>query len=589
MVLCVNSCQDWGEMDPAAGNQVYPKLEKITDYTFEEELDPTVIQTFAYPGGEIPDLLDDQELGSSVLHLKNGYARIFNPLNSVQVQNGVSLTFLVKQAITTDDETGEEQSQDLEGALFSFQNANGTQRLFFTANGWLSYEGVDGTFEDNNPSTDKTGLMSNGEWHYVAIAVTNSGYFVYVDGLKKIERTITNFDFSKIVQFMASVPYLYIGYGSDSPTREISVDDLTIYRNTITSKQWADPRVETEEVDTRYVIVGNEDCSTGWWSAFSGLVKASNNETIHFGFHNYTNGSANWNNWLLVVTNGKDRGETGYAEYFVLRSDAYGWGDSAYSGANISSNFNFDTFTTDMNGAYVDITIKRSGTRIDMTAIVTTITLATYTYTFYYEGVTTTEIGAFLTCEGSYLKIDTETVYTGQAYSVDSYRVGPADCSAGWWSYFSDFTLISGNTTYPFAYTFYNYTSGAANWNNWLLVLTNGKDRSETGYAEYFVLRADAYGWGDAYSGSNLSHGFDWDTFATQMAGAHCMIILTRNANRLDMIARITTAGGVRLAEYTFYTESITTSDVGVFLTVEKASLDMRTVAYYPFLNLTNQ
>lgn len=588
-VLCMNSCQDWGETDPPAGNQINPTLEKIASYTFEEELDPTIIQTFAYPGGETPTLLTDQELESSVLHLNNGYARIFNPLHSVKVQNGVSLTFLVKQTTAIDQETGNEQEQDLEGALFSFQNTNGTQRLFFTANGWLSYEGVDGTFEDNNPLSAKTGLMTDGEWHYVAIAVTNNGYFVYVDGLKKIERTITHFDCSKIVQFMASVPYLYIGYGSGSPTGEMLVDDVTIYRNTITNKQWSDPRIDSgEETDTRYLIIGNEDCSTEWGTAFSSLVKASDNETIHFGFYNYTNGSANWNNWLLAITNGKDRGETGYIEHFMIRADAWGWGDSSYSGANISSNFNFDTFTTDMNGAYVDLTIKRSGARVDVTAIVTTTALATYTYTFYYEGVTTTEIGAFLTCEGAYLKVDTETVYSGQAYSIDSYRVGPSDCSADFWSYFSDFTLISGNTTYPFVYTFYNHTNGAANWNNWLLVVTNGKNRNESGYAEHFVLRADAFGWGDAYSGSNISHNFNWDTFATQMKGAYCMIILTRNGNRLDMVARTTATDGTRLDEYTFYSESITTSDIGVFLTVEKASLDIRTVANYPFLNLNH-
>ena len=62
---------------------------------------------------------------------------------------------------------------------------------------------------------------------------------MYVDGLKKIERTITNFDCSKIVQFMASVSYLYIGYGSDSHTQNLWLDDLTIYRNTITSKEWS--------------------------------------------------------------------------------------------------------------------------------------------------------------------------------------------------------------------------------------------------------------------------------------------------------------------------------------------------------------
>lgn len=90
-------------------------------------------------------------------------------------------------------------------------------------------------------------MMSNGEWHYVAIAVTNTGFFVYVDGLKKIEYTSTNFNFATIVQFMASVPYLYIGYGSGSQTQSMMIDDLTIYRNTITSKQWNLVITDTED------------------------------------------------------------------------------------------------------------------------------------------------------------------------------------------------------------------------------------------------------------------------------------------------------------------------------------------------------
>ncbi len=235
ILLCA-SCQDWGETDPPSGNQVYPKLENIATYSFNEEIDPASIQLYAYSDGNTPTLANDEERGS-VLHLNGGYAHVNNPLNSVNVQNAVSFTFWVKQAVLAE----EESTQDLEGALFSFQNENATQNMFFTANGWLSYKGVDGTYEDNNPASVKTGLLTTGEWHYVALAITNTGYFVYVDGQKKIEKTETNFDCSKIVQFMASVPHMYIGYGSGSDTKEMWIDDFTIYRNTITAKEWTPP------------------------------------------------------------------------------------------------------------------------------------------------------------------------------------------------------------------------------------------------------------------------------------------------------------------------------------------------------------
>lgn len=574
--LFFGSCQDWGEMDPPAGNQVYPKLEKIASYTFEEEIDQSIIELFAYDNGAKPEQIDDEERGSIVLHMDGGYARINNPLNNVNVQNGVSLTFWMKQVSQADE------AQDLEGALFSFQNENGAQNLFFTANGWLNYDGINGKYEVNNPSGYKTGLISPDEWHYVAMAIRDDGYAVYVDGEKKLDTKVTDFDFSKIVQFMASVPYIYVGQGSGTETQEWMIDDLTIYRNQITDTQIKVPGTGGGEEEDKYIIVGNEDNSSAYFTAFSDLVTMQGNQTIHFGFYNYTSGAENWNNWVLAVTNDKNRDESGYAEYFVLRADA--WENVSFSGTNITADYNWDTFKTDMNGAYIDVTIKRTDNRIDVTAVTTTTGGAVYTMNYFYEGSLTSTIGAFLSVDGAHLEIDPETVYVGQSYAAGVYKVGPADLSAPWWTYFSDFTKITGNTSSPFAYTFDNF-GGGANWNNWLLVVTNGKNRDEAGYAEYFVIRSDAYGWGDAYDGNNITHNYDFDNFVTQMKNSHCMVIITRNANRLDMTAKVTASDGTKLDDYTFYSEGITTTDIGLFLTVDGSSLDIRTVGYYPFLN----
>jgi len=576
-ILFFGACSDWGKMDPPAGNQIYPKLEKVGSYAFNDGVD-SVFQLSAYSGGNLPATESDEELGS-VLHLNGGYAQLNNPLNRVKVQNGVSLTFWFKQPA----EEGE--SQDLKGAIFSFQSEDATQRMFFTANGWISYTGADGAYESNNPSSVQTGILAPGEWHYVALAVTNTGYFIAVDGAKVIDQTVTDFDCSKIAQFMATAPKMYIGYGSGTQPGEMWIDDFTIYRNTIADAQIQIPTAGGGEETNPYIIVGNKDLSTPWWTAFSDLLTMTGNQTMHYGFYNHTSGAANWDNWVLVVTNGKKFGDAGYAEYFVLRSDAYGWGDANYNGANISHNYNWDTFKSDMDGAYVDLTITRTDNHIDVTAITTTAGGSTYKMTFSYDGNLVSTIGSFLTCEASYLEIDPNTVYVGQSYAPGSYLVGPADLSSPWWTNFSDFTKISGNTTYPFVYTFINNTTGAANWDNWVLVCTNGKNRGEDGYAEYFVIRADAYGWGDSnYNGANISHSFDWANFTKQMKGAYCMVILTRDGTRIDVTAKVTTAKGEKLGDYTFFYESVSSTDIGLFFTVEQASLDMRSVGYYPFL-----
>ena len=573
LLLLLGACTEWGQMDPGAGNQIYPKLEKIITYAFDEETDLEAFQLAAYPDGNMPALVTDKDR-ESVLHLNGGYVQISNPLNSVKVQNGVSLTFWYKQAVPEDG-----SDQDLEGAIFSFENEDSSQRMFLTANGWFSYKGADGTYDYNDPSSVKTGMITSGIWHYMAVAVTNSGYFVYVDGERKIDKTEINFDCSKIVQFMASVSKMSIGYGSDSPTKEIWIDDLTVYRNQITNKEIAIPGTGGEEVNP-YIVVGLEDMSTPYWTAFSDLVTMTGNQTMHFGFYNHTNGLQNWNNWVVAVTNGKNRDETGYAEYCVLRADA--WDNLSFSNTNITSNYNWDTFTSDMKDAYVDLTIVRTDNRIDVTAVTTTTSGIVYRMTFFYEGDVTSTIGAYLTCEGSYLEIDPETVYVGESYTQGSYLVGPADLSAPWWTYFSNFTKITGNTPYPFAYTFINNTTGAANWDNWVLVVTNGKDRDETGYAEYCVLRADA--WDNlSFSNTNITSNYNWDTFTSDMKNAYVDLTIVRTDNRIDVTAVTTTTSGI-VYIMTFFYEGITTTDIGLFFTVEQASLDMRTVGYYPFL-----
>ena len=263
--LCVWSCQDWGKMDPPAGRDVYPILEQVSAYDFETDLDPVIMQVYTYVDGKTPDLVKDDELKSQVLHLDTGYVRLSNPLNSTKVQNAVSITFLVKQAGPTGQE-GEENPfvQDVRSALVSFTDANGGQKLYITTNGGVVYDGVDGELSINTADEALTGLLDEpGEWHYVALSVTNSGYFIYVDGKKRIDQTITNFDCSKLVQFMASVPNIYLGYGNETIPGEWWLDDLKFYRNILTSTETTDPRKPSSGVEdnTNWVIVGSEDSS----------------------------------------------------------------------------------------------------------------------------------------------------------------------------------------------------------------------------------------------------------------------------------------------------------------------------------------
>jgi hypothetical protein len=178
--------------------------------------------------------------------------------------------------------------------------------------------------------------------------------------------------------------------------------------------------------DTTYVtivtpIVGAEDNSSGWWSAFSDYFTIPTNKLLHLEFINHGTGVNNWNNWNLAVTNEiADRANSGYKEYFVLRSDAWGWG-----GKMANDGFPFDIkmvtqnypdtdgnsdiwndFRNTMQGARVSIDIDHSATGnvyIKATAVGKNGT--TLLETYQQSVSATANLVAFLICDGSYFQM----------------------------------------------------------------------------------------------------------------------------------------------------------------------------------------
>ncbi|HNW51839.1 MAG TPA: hypothetical protein PKH79_12205, partial [Prolixibacteraceae bacterium] len=117
-------------------------------------------------------------------------------------------------------------------------------------------------------------------------------------------------------------------------------------------------------------IVGAEDNSAAWWTAFTDYFTIPSNKLLHLEFVNHGTGVNNWNNWNLCTCNVADRDAADYSEYFLLRSDAYGWGNSDYDGSMISQNYPdtdgdgdiWNDFRTTMQGAYVSIDVDHSAT-----------------------------------------------------------------------------------------------------------------------------------------------------------------------------------------------------------------------------------
>lgn len=598
VVLLGSSCtSDWGKVDPPAGIQTAPNLENVATFEFEEDmLDPLILRAYGSQE-QIPSIVED-ELKGKVLELNDGWVEMNNPLNNVNCEKAASLTFWMKQipAVSTDEDGNEvTEPQDIASPLFMFTNQNRVETLTFSANGGIEYDAADGTWSCDNPADVTTGYIpvdgfdGNG-WNYVALTVRDNGYDLFVNGQKKASTAVTDFDCSRLVAFMNHVSVFSVG-SADNHGHWL-IDDLKLYRNALTVKETARPRVSWENggsegpvVDlSKWIMVGLEDNSTGFWTEFSPYFSLAGDGQIHYEFYNYTRKINNWDNWLLVLATA-ERGGDGYVEHAVIRADNFGWA-TRYDAGDVTSScdFNFDTFKEDMDGALVNITIDRAGTDVDVTAVVTTAAGTVYNYKVSIANVPEGNMTTWLLCEGSHLLLNPEGCFIGTLYP-DHLKVGPEDNSAPWWSIWSPNNLLKGDFS-GFGFDFINHNSGTGgNWNNWVLVCTNGKYIGEDGYAENFVLRSDAYGWGAGWDAGTVTASFNWDTYVADMHDAHSRIYVERSGNDLLIVARQTMASGTAFPEYRFET-TVEGPEIGLFFVLDANWLEFTKVGYFPLVSM---
>ncbi len=159
--------------------------------------------------------------------------------------------------------------------------------------------------------------------------------------------------------------------------------------------------------DMTTMICGATDNTAPFWTAFSPYrYLSSGNGEMTFHFTNYSDQGENWNNWLLIVTNGEERATANYKEYAVLRADNFGWGDYATEAqrqSGMTSDYNWDTFRSDMDGSDVVLSVSFSGTTMTMQAVITTTDNKVYHYNYTVSGVPQGPKGAFLTMEKAHL------------------------------------------------------------------------------------------------------------------------------------------------------------------------------------------
>ena len=145
--------------------------------------------------------------------------------------------------------------------------------------------------------------------------------------------------------------------------------------------------------------------------------------------------------------------------------------------------------------------------------------------------------------------------------------LGAEDCSTAWWTEFTENMKIPAGETFEFNFT--NYSSGVNNWNNYVLILRKAD------LAEYAVVRADNYGWGNGYAACiPIGTQGDWATWLATMNGAKVKMFVTNcNNGTADIQAIVTgTDGSVTVQNY-LGINTIDPSDLNVAFTVDSSHL----------------
>lgn len=130
-----------------------------------------------------------------------------------------------------------------------------------------------------------------------------------------------------------------------------------------------------------YPVSQQKNLSAGWWSNFStDSYELKQGDSADFHFYNYSDMASNWNNWALYGGS-TTHGASGYAEYFGIRCD--NWDNTTGSGEGCTSNYNWDTFKSDMNGSLVDMHTEYDYNGVfSMASTITTSAGTVYNYSY---------------------------------------------------------------------------------------------------------------------------------------------------------------------------------------------------------------
>ena len=178
-------------------------------------------------------------------------------------------------------------------------------------------------------------------------------------------------------------------------------------------------------------IAGADDCSTGWDGALSQWFTVPSNKLLHVDFINHGSEANNWNNWNLRMATAPGSDADGYSELFVIRSDAYGWGNSDFNIAMLKNDYAdaaaahgvedmWAYFRSVMDGARVEMEIDHSKTGNVYVTVTQYVSDGSVLVETYEQPVSSTaDIYAALVCDASWFEVKNAYTVTSKVQSVD--------------------------------------------------------------------------------------------------------------------------------------------------------------------------
>lgn len=157
----------------------------------------------------------------------------------------------------------------------------------------------------------------------------------------------------------------------------------------------------------------------------------------------------------------------------------------------------------------------------------------------------------------------------------------------GWWTdSTAGYELAEGATL---TLKLNNYSNAGNNWNNYVLGLVNTAVTTDLlpnadnypGYAEYCVLRADSFGWGDASYVGNWTNSWadDWAGWLELMKDAEVTVVLTRSGATVTVETTFVGADGTTMTSTATVTTSLTAeAPCYVFVGGEGAYIELLSV-----------